>query len=72
MIGTMLERMDDRHIFWIEDRGEMLEIGEACDGHYSDTLTRDELRRLGEELIALSERRYTITDKGREMLGEVE
>lgn len=51
----MLQLMNDKRIFYVNHEGNGFEITENCDSHFSVKLTRHELRRLGEELIKLSD-----------------
>lgn len=53
---TMLDLMDEKQIFFIrkEPDGTFI-IEERCDTFYNARLSKDELRQLGQEIIALAE-----------------
>jgi hypothetical protein len=54
---SQLERLSgsDGRIFYIERTVDGFEITEACDYHFSVVLTADELRQLGNEIVALAD-----------------
>jgi len=51
---TLLEALADQRVMTIEVKDGGFEVGEACDNYFSVRLTPDQLRALGEELIALA------------------
>ncbi len=50
----MLDRMENNRVFCIERDGELFAISERCDGYFGDMLNPDELRQLGQEIIAIA------------------
>lgn len=51
---SLLEAMACERIFTILQRGDSFDVGEACNNYFWVRLTRDQLRQLGEDLIALA------------------
>jgi hypothetical protein len=51
---TLLEALADQRAMTIEAKDGGFEVGDACDNYFSVRLTPDQLRALGEELIALA------------------
>ena len=51
---TMLKAMKDQRIFEVEHKDTGFEISECCDGCFGVRLTPEQLKELGEELIALA------------------
>ena len=51
---TLLKALADQRVMTVEAKEGGFEIGEACDNYFSVRLTPDQLRALGEELVALA------------------
>jgi len=51
---TLIEALDNQRVMTVEAKEGGFEIGEACDNYFSVRLTPDQLRALGEELIAFA------------------
>jgi hypothetical protein len=51
---TLLEALADQRVMTIEAKEGGFEIREKCDNYFSVRLTPDQLRELGEELIAIA------------------
>lgn len=51
---TLLEALEDQRVMTVEAKDGGFEIGEACDNYFSVRVTPEQLRALGEELIALA------------------
>jgi hypothetical protein len=52
---SMLEMLKGQRIFKLERNDDQFNIAECCDFCFDINLTREQLRGLGEEIIALSE-----------------
>lgn len=53
----LLKFLADNRVLSVDANDDgTFEVTEACDSHFSATLSADELRTLGEELIALASR----------------
>lgn len=53
--ATIMDAMTDAQIFSISKKGDCFEIYEEAECHFSATLTRSQLKMLGEEIIKLAE-----------------
>lgn len=53
-MAAMLEQMENAKVFSIRKKGDKFIVDECCDGYFSEELTADELRRLGQEIIDLA------------------
>ena len=51
---TLLKALEEQHVMTVEAYDGGFEVYEACDNYYSVHLTPEQLRALGEELIALA------------------
>lgn len=51
---TLLEALAANGVMTVLAKDGGFEVGEACDNYFSVQLTPEQLRQLGEELIALS------------------
>jgi len=50
---TVLERLERGRIFSVTRRVEGFEFQEECDQNFCEVLTRDDVRRLAEELLLM-------------------
>ncbi len=60
MSGPMLQMLKDKRVFDVDAVHDgMFQITEGCDGYFTVFLTEQELRQLGQELIAMADRQAT-------------
>lgn len=52
---TILEHLKSEKVFSIERDGDRFMVTEECDGWFGEWLTRDELRQLAGEILALAD-----------------
>lgn len=52
--GSVLNRLVKERVFEIKQYGESFEIVECCDNYYSISVTREELRSLGQDILELA------------------
>ncbi len=51
----MLDRLDERRVFYVVANGDRVSIVEGADALYCDELSADELRTLAAELTAIAD-----------------
>lgn len=52
---SILEKLDEKRVFYIEKLGDKFEIIECCDNYFSLVITREEMLKLSEEIKKLAE-----------------
>lgn len=64
LFTSMLDRMEKKRVFSVSKNRNTnsFSILEECDMYYEDELTPDELRQLGQELIALADEAQQTAD----------
>lgn len=51
---TILARLREERVFYIERDGDIFVVCEACDDYFGERLTRDELRQLATEIMEIA------------------
>lgn len=67
----LIDRLHNARVLWAEQIDGGVRLWESCDGYFYEELTADDVENLCRELLSLLEPRYTITEKGKNYLGEI-
>jgi hypothetical protein len=55
-MGRLLDRLEEAHVFSVDKtRDGRFNVAENCDYYYDETLTKDELLQLAEELKEMAD-----------------